>query len=553
MLKHLTIQNYALIDQLNIDLSNGLTIITGETGAGKSILLGAVSLMLGQRADVQALQDKTKKCVVEGSFDIKDYQLKNFFDTNELDYETTTTIRREINPEGKSRAFVNDTPVNLSVLKDLVSKLIDVHSQHETLTLNNSDFQLSIVDAYAGNEKLLTGYKAKYKEYKSIQQKLSELTEQENQSKKDLDYFQFQYNELDSAKLGSISQEKMEQELETLNNAESIKQGLSKAYASLNEGEVNLLSSLNEVRKIISDMARFNDSIKALNERLNSSYIELKDIAGEIENCESIITHDPGRIEELTGSLDEVYRLQQKHQVKTVEELVRIKNELSAKLSAISSLEEQISKLEKDLGKIRKEILQAAKTLSVKREEVIPKIEKEIKKMLADLGMPNAQLKINNRKLNDDEVGSDGLDKINFLFSANKGGDLRELNKVASGGELSRLMLSLKSLIAQLTALPVIIFDEIDTGVSGDIADKMGIIMQKMAGSIQVITITHLPQIASKGKNHLFVHKEEETNKTYTRIRSLNKEERIQEIAKMLSKNNPTPAAIKNAKELLNA
>ena len=551
MLKHLSIQNYALIDQLEIELSNGLTIITGETGAGKSILLGAMSLLLGQRADVQTLQDRSKKCMVEGLFDIKNYQLKPFFKSNELDYEDSTIIRREVSPEGKSRAFINDTPVNLSVLKELVSTLIDIHSQHETLTLNNSEFQLSIVDAYARNEKALSEYKTKYKEYRSIQQQLNELTEKEAQSKKDLDYFQFQFNELDSAKLESLSQEKMEQELETLNNAESIKQNLSGAYASLSEGEINLLSSLNEVKKILGDMAKFNSAIKELNDRLNSSYIELKDIACEIENCENNITYDPKRIDELSGNLDEIYRLQQKHNVKTIEELLNIKNDLSAKLSAISSLDNQIDKLKKELAAIKKEILRLAKALSQEREEAIPKIEKELKKMLADLGMPNAHLKINNEKLQEEEVGSDGLDKINFLFSANKGADPRELSKVASGGELSRLMLSLKSLIAQLTALPVIIFDEIDTGVSGDIADKMGSIMQKMAGSMQVITITHLPQIACKGKDHLFVYKEDKANKTYTRIKSLNKEERIQEIAKMLSKNNPTPAAIKNAKELL--
>lgn len=553
MLKHLAVQNYALIDQLEIDFSNGLTIITGETGAGKSILLGAVSLLLGQRSDAQALQDKSKKCVVEGLFDIKDYQLKNFFDNNELDYENETTIRREVNPEGKSRAFINDTPVNLSVLKELVSNLIDVHSQHETLTLNDSAFQLSIVDAYAGNEKGLAEYRLKFKEYKAIQQKLNELIEKETQSGKDLDYFQFQFTELESAKLESVSQEKMEEELETLNNAESIKQNLSKAYSSLNDGEVNLLSSLNEIKQIISGMAKFNGEIKSLNDRLSSSYLELKDIADEIENTESAIVYDPQRIEELSSSLDEIYRLQQKHQVKTIAELIAIKNDLSIKLSAISSLEDEINKLKADLNKAHKDILQKAKGLSEKREKAIPPIEKEIKKMLADLGMPNAQLKINNQKLSEELVANDGLDKINFLFSANKGGDLRELSKVASGGELSRLMLSLKSLIAQLTALPVIIFDEIDTGVSGDVADKMGTIMQKMTETMQVIAITHLPQIASKGKNHLFVHKEDKANKTYTRIKSLNKEERIQEIAKMLSKNNPTPAAIKNAKELLNA
>jgi len=551
MLKQLSVQNYALIDHLEIDFSDGLTIITGETGAGKSVLLGALSLLLGQRADIQALNDKSKKCITEGIFSIKNYSLKDFFYTNELDYEAETTIRREISAEGKSRAFINDTPVNLNVLKELGEKLIDIHSQHETLTLNDSEFQLSVVDAYAQNAKLLGEYQSDYKKYKQIENTLNELIHKETQSKKDLDYYQFQFNELEEANLSSDDQIKLEQELETLTNAEEIKSNLSKAYNAFDGGENNILVSINAVKSIISSIAKYNPAIDEINNRLNSSYIEIKDIAVELENIENEITHDANRIEELNARLDNIYRLQHKHQVKTIDELLKIKDDLSNKLNDISSLEEQITLLNAELTKLKKELLQKAGQLSKNREGVIPKIEKEIKNLLSSLGMPNARLQIINEKTDNNNFNSTGVDKINFLFSANKGSELKKLNKVASGGELSRLMLSLKSLIAKLTALPSVIFDEIDTGVSGDIADKVGSIMQKMSDSMQVITITHLPQIASKGTTHLFVYKEEKNNKTFTRIKKLNKEERVQEIAKMLSTDNPTSAAIKNAKELL--
>jgi len=551
MLKHLSVQNYALIDYLEIDFSEGLTIITGETGAGKSVLLGALSLLLGQRADIQALNDKSKKCITEGTFNIKNYSLKDFFYANELDYDAETTIRREIGAEGKSRAFINDTPVNLNVLKKLGEKLIDIHSQHETLTLNDSEFQLSVVDAYAQNAKLLTEYQGDYKKSRQIENAFAELILKETQSKKDIDYYQFQFNELEEANLNGDDQLKFEQELETLTNAEEIKSNLSKAYNALEGGENNILVSVNAVKSIVASIAKYNPVINEINNRLNSSYIELKDIAAELENVENEIIHDSNRIEELNARLDNIYRLQHKHQVKTIDELLKIKEDLSSKLNDISSLEEQIGLLNTELAKLRKELLQKAGQLSKNREDVIPKIEKEIKNLLNSLGMPNARLQIVNEKAGNENFNSTGIDKINFVFSANKGSELKKLNKVASGGELSRLMLSLKSLIAKLTSLPSVIFDEIDTGVSGDIADKVGSIMQKMSDSMQVITITHLPQIASKGMTHLFVYKEEKNNKTFTRIKKLNKEERVQEIAKMLSTDNPTSAAIKNAQELL--
>jgi DNA repair protein RecN (Recombination protein N) len=549
MLKHLSVQNYALIDKLDTELTDGLTIITGETGAGKSILLGALGLITGSRADTQSLQDKTKKCIIEASFNIKGYSLKDFFKDHELDYEAMTTIRREINPEGKSRAFINDTPVTLNQLKDLGERLVDIHSQHQTLSLNGTDFQLSVVDAFAKHEALLDEYKNDFKAFKSLEKQLQELIEKEAQARKDLDYFQFQFNELEDAGLKADEQAFMEQELETLNNAEEIKSTLSKAASGLNGGESNLLSSLNEIRTLLNSMAKFKPEIAELSARVNSSYIELKDIANEIESIEQEVVYDPKQIELLNDKLDAIYKLQQKHQVKTIEELIRIKDEISNKLLDFSSLESEIEKTKAALDKMNKTLSAKAKTISENRKKVIPKIEKEIASLLSALSMPNAQLQIN--QLLSDTFTSNGTDKINFLFSANKGSDLKELNKVASGGELSRLMLSIKSLVAQLTALPTIIFDEIDTGVSGDVADKVGSIMNTMANKMQVITITHLPQIASKGQSHLFVYKEDKNNKTYSNIRKLSAEERVQEVAKMLSTGNPTAAAISNAKELL--
>lgn len=553
MLKHLNIQNYALIDELDISFSNGLTIITGETGAGKSILLGALGLIIGQRADTSVLQDKTKKCIVEGIFGIKGYKLNDFFKLNEIDHADDTIVRREINPEGKSRAFINDTPVTLNLLKELGERLIDIHSQHETLTLNDSAFQLELVDVYAANEKLLSAYQNEYKQFKEQQQLLNELIARETQSKKDQDYLQFQFNELEEVNLIEGEQITMEQELETLNNAEEIKLNLSKAHFALGGGEQNIVVSLNEVKTIVANMAKYNSSINDLNLRLNSSLIELKDIANELETIEQDVNYDPKRIQQLNSRLDAIYRLQSKHHVNLVEELLEIKENLGKKLADIGSLEVAIEKLKKELSGIEKSLRKQAIELSQKRQTAIPKIEKEIKKMLAELGMPNADLKINRAAVADNEFNSTGIDKINYLFSANKGAELKELHKVASGGELSRLMLSLKSLIAQLTSLPAIIFDEIDTGVSGDIANKVGIIMSKMAEAMQVITITHLPQIASKGTAHMFVYKEEKNKKTFTRIKALDKNERVIEIAKMLSTQNPSDAAIKNAKELLKA
>lgn len=551
MLRHLTISNYALIDTLSIDISEGLSIITGETGAGKSILLGALGLLLGQRADTQALQEKTKKCVVEGEFDIRGYKLKNFFKTSDLDYSDTTTIRREINPEGKSRAFINDTPVTLAVLKELGVRLVDVHSQHETLTLNDSAFQLEVIDAYAGNATLLQQYENEFSEFKKLQALLDELIAQETQAKKDLDYFQFQFDELEQAGLKAGEQAGFESELETLENAETIKSGLSKSAYALDGGEQNLLTSLNEIKNTLNGLARFNPAIAQLSERINASYIELKDICSELESLDDTIIHDPARIEWLQEKLDAIYRLQQKHGVKTVEELIEIHAALSDKINAVGSLEEQIRKTENELKAAEKKIQTTGTALSEKRKAAAPKIEKAIRETLAQLGMSSAILLVELTPAA--RPRETGLDNILFRFSANKGSEPKPLDKVASGGELSRLMLSLKALITKLTALPTILFDEIDTGISGDIAAKAGDIMAAMAKHMQVIVITHLPQVASKGSAHLFVYKQEEGKRTVTRIKALNKEERIQEIAKMLSAGKVSAAAVENARELLKA
>ncbi|HEY6162281.1 MAG TPA: DNA repair protein RecN [Bacteroidia bacterium] len=551
MLKHISVQNYALIDKLEMDLPQGLTIITGETGAGKSILLGALALVLGDRADTQSLQDKTKKCVVECLFDVKEYGLEDIFKKHELDFDINTTIRREINPEGKSRAFVNDTPVTLAVLKELGDRLIDIHSQHETLTLNDSVFQLSVVDAFAGEQKLLSDYRNGFKNYRELRDQLHALLEAEAQSKKDRDYLQFQFNEFEEAKLDSISQEEMERELEMLNNAEAIKAALSKAESAMDNGESGLLQQLNAVKAVIAPYAKFNKEIEQLAERLGSAFIELKDVSTELASVQEEVRYDASRIDTLNETLDGLYRLQQKHRVSTVNELIAIKKGTGEKLENISGLEEQIAKIQEEITALEKILFDRAGKLSKARANAIPGIEKEIGKLLGSLGMPDARLNITHEKL--ETLSANGLDRIVFLFSANKGSAPRELNKVASGGELSRFMLSIKSLIAKLTHLPSVIFDEIDTGVSGAVADKVGSIMENMGKAMQVIAITHLPQIASKGNSHLFVYKEVKAGKTFTRIRVLEKEERVKEIAKMLSTENPTDAAIKNAKELLKA
>lgn len=549
MLRTLSIRNYALIDAVEMEPAKELTIITGETGAGKSILLGALGLLLGDRADSSSLYDKNQKCIIEGTFVIKAYGLEDFFTANDLDYADESVIRREISAEGKSRAFINDTPVNISLLRTIGEKLVDIHSQHETLALAESSFQLAALDAVSGTEELLAEYKDEFRRFKKLEEQLRSLTESEAQSKKELDYAKFQFGELDAAQLKAGEQEALESELETLEHAETIKSGLSRSAFALDGSESNLLVSLGEIRSTLVQLAKYNPRIQQLSDRVNSTHIELKDISRELELLDSDIVHDPKRAEMVQERLDLIYSLQKKHSVKTVAELIILRDELDKKIADIGSLEDQLTEAGKALEASRKKLLDLAAKLTKKRSAAAPKLSKEVKATLTQLGMPNAELVVELETLA--EPRDSGMDKATFLFSANKGNAPQPLHKVASGGELSRLMLSLKALLAKHTALPTIIFDEIDTGISGDIAAKTGAILEQMGEHLQVITITHLPQVASRGKAHLFVYKEEKSNRTVTRIRALTKDERVREIAKMLSAGTPGDAALKNAKELL--
>ncbi len=540
MLNRLDIQNYVLIDSLEVKFNKGLTVITGETGAGKSILLGALGLILGNRADLQVLLNKQKKCIVEGEFRISEYNLKDFFYNNELDYEAITTIRREITPEGKSRAFINDTPVNLNILKEIGARLVDIHSQHETLTLNNSSFQLSVVDAFAENAKELSKYKTNYNDFVKIKARLNELSEQEKKAKSDVDYFQFQFNELESASLKSGEKEELELELQTLNNAEEIKSGLNRATEMIVSGESNILQQVNYISSTLNSISKFNSKISELTARIHANYVELKDIASELESVQDEINFNPERIEVINDRLNIIYKLEQKHRVNSVEDLLKIENELSEKLNGFQTLDDDIKKLTIESEKVKNEILNRAGSISATRKQASLKIEKEIKKMLSEVGMPNAVLKIEITKLENNSFNSTGIDIVNYLFSANKGIIYQELNRVASGGELSRLMLCIKSIIARLTSLPTIIFDEIDTGVSGETAFKVGSIIKKISDEHQVIAITHLPQMASKGDSHYLVYKETGRNSTSTQVKELLPNERVNEIAKMLSGEKPS-------------
>ncbi|OCX50711.1 DNA repair protein RecN [Mucilaginibacter sp. PPCGB 2223] len=549
MLKKLSISNYALIDNLEIGFADGLNILTGETGAGKSIILGALSLILGQRAESRYFFNQQKKCVIEGTFLIGEFHIKAFFEENDLDYENETVLRREISADGKSRAFVNDTPVNLNVLKQLGEMLIDIHSQHATLEINDAGFQLLVVDSVAKHNDLLLQYRIGHKVYKQLQSKLQLLIGQSDKAKAELDYQQFQFDELEKANLTADEQPALELELATLNNAEEIKRNLLGAYHLMNEGEISALLQLKEAGHHLSSLEKFNPAIGELHQRLNSSIIELKDIAAEIDDLEQRTNIDEERAAEINNRLNLIYTLQKKHRVNTNDELLAIQDELSEKIQQALFGDEEIAAMQKQIGIEKDKLRQLAAELSKQRAAAIPSIEKQVQVSLAGMGMEHAILKIENTIAGD--FDQNGIDHIRFLFSANKGHTLAEMSKVASGGELSRLMLAIKSLIASYTALPTIIFDEIDTGVSGEVANKVGQVMEQLSQNLQVITITHLPQIASKGQSHYFVYKDNETATTYTRIKQLNENERILEIAKMLSGDNPGESALQNARELL--
>lgn len=550
MLKQLTINNYALIDNLQISFNGGLNILTGETGAGKSIILGALSLILGQRAESRYFFNQQKKCVIEGQFSISGFHLKSFFEEHDLDYEGETILRREISADGKSRAFINDTPVNLTILKQLGEKLIDIHSQHATAEINDTEFQLLVVDSVAKHGPLLTDYQTRYRAYKKNAAKLQQLIADSDKAKADLDYYQFQFDELENAKLQADEQEGLEHELDTLNNAEEIKRNLLGANYLLQDGEAAALTQLKEAAQQFGSIERYNTIIGELKERLNSVMIELKDITAEADQLEQRTHTDDARAEEVNQRLSLIYNLQKKHRVNTNAELLQIQDELSEKVQQALFGDEAIEALQNEIALQKHELEQLAAQLSANRKAAVPEIEAEVLNTLAEMGMANSLLKVQHQSLS--ELTATGTDQIKFMFTANKGHALAEMSKVASGGELSRLMLSIKSLIARNTALPTIIFDEIDTGVSGEVANKVGQIMEQLAANLQVITITHLPQIASKGDSHYFVYKDDESEVTKTRIRQLTNDERITEIAKMLSGDKPGESALQNARELLN-
>lgn len=550
MLKELKIQNFTLINITHIEFKNTFVVITGETGAGKSILLDALALALGEKADTSALFDKSKKSIIEAVFDISKLNLKEFFETNELDYQTETILRREITPDGKSRAFINDTPVNLSTLKSLGQFLIDIHSQHQNLIINSAQFRYNFVDTLAGclNDRLL--FSQLYRQFQKLKKELNDLILQQQTAQKEIDYYNFILKELEEAHIKEGELQELESELQQLQNAELIIQQLSESIGLLKEGEPNVLQLLNQIKNNLQSISKFNTSYDELSQRIQSTLTELKDIASESEKLLSHIEINPERIELLNDRLNTINKLLKKHNVKTDSELLKIQEETQHKLEQYQNIDDIIEEKNKQLQSLEKELQTKAEALSKKRNAIKPKIETECAEILKDLAMPNAQFIVNIENTNN-QLNEFGKDEIKFLFSANKGIPPSEIQKTASGGEISRLMLAIKSMMAKKFQLPTIIFDEIDTGVSGLVAAKMGNIMKKMSEHMQVIVITHLPQIAAKGQQHYFVNKEEHLHKTISKITELTKDERVLEIAKMLSNDTLTEAAIQNAKELL--
>ena len=549
MLTRLRIQNYALIRELDVDLRPGFSIITGETGAGKSILLGALSLILGQRADSSVLKDKLVKCVVEAVFRVDGLGLEELFSLNDIDYDHFAIFRREINPAGKSRAFINDSPVMLKTMQDIGIHLIDIHSQNQNLELNSQLFQMMVVDICAGNQGLLSTYKNNYKDYRKIISDLNEAESLAEKSRADLDYFQFQFDQLHNAALSDNEQVLLEKELELLTHAEEIKSGLSNVSELLNGENISALIQLKTSIGLITKLNSFLPDAAGLSQRLESLYLDLKDIAQDAASITEKVEYDPERISFINERLDLIYSLQQKHHVKTVDELIALRNSLEAKIIAVSSNEEEILHLKKLMEQKKKEVEDLAVLLSAQRKIVAKDIESRVIRQLLLLGMPNSKFKVDISPLL--VAGSNGMDVVSFLFTANKNGVLCEISKVASGGEMSRVMLAIKALISKSKALPTIIFDEIDAGVSGEIAERMGIILKEISADMQVINITHLPQIAAKGDHHYLVYKQDSESETTTHLKLLSKPERIEELAKMLSGENITAAAILNAEELL--
>ena len=550
MLKSLFIQNFVLIDSLDIQFEKGFSVITGETGAGKSIILGALSLVLGQRADGKSIKKDADKCVIEAVFDIRQYSLEPFFLSNDLEYDAESCIlRRELYASGKSRAFVNDSPVSLAMMKELGTKLIDIHSQHQNLLLGDNRFQLRVVDVMAENEILLILYRKEYSRYQALKKELKELKEKAAQTKQEEDYIRFQLDQLEEAHLSAGEQEELEQEQETLSHAEEIKGTLYKVSQLLDGEEMGGVQLIKEAYSAADSLERYFPRAKEIGERLRTAYIDLNDLVSEIEMLKDDVEFNPERLDFVNERLNTIYSLQQKHHLNTVDELLQLQAQYEQQLNDINSFDEQIADLQRQLDASYRELLQQAAVLSGQRKIASEALAKQLVQMVMPLGMPNVRFHVDITPR--EEPDSDGMDEVCFLFSANKSGELQPVAQTASGGEISRLMLCIKAMIAGFTALPTIIFDEVDTGVSGDIADKMGNIMHDLGTKMQVFAITHLPQIAAKGQAHYFVYKTDVDDRTVTRIKRLDDDERVREVARMLSGASLTEASLANAKDLL--
>ncbi len=552
MLKSLNIRNYALIDQLDITFENGFSVITGETGAGKSILLGAIGLLLGQRADLKMIKAGEQRCTIEAHFDLSNYNFADYFATHELDFDgTECIIRRELTASGKSRAFINDTPTSLNELKELGEQLIDIHSQHQNLLLNKENFQTQVLDAVAQDRKQLDEYCLLFKDYQQAQAAYEQARLQAEKDRGEQDYMAYQYAQLEEAHLTEGEEEELEQELSTLEHAEDIKSTLFQTHSLLENDEAGIVSQLRDAQRQLSNIAHVYAPAQELSERLESCYIEVRDIADELSDAVERIDYDPERLALVNDRITLLHNLKQKFHVEDTQQLIALREDLSKRLSLIENSDEQLQQMQQRIAAVEAQLRQSAEVLSQKRKEAARKVEKEMCQRLVPLGMPNVQFQVDIKSGN--PFSSNGCDKVTFLFTANKNTPLQPISQVASGGEIARLMLSLKAMISGVVKLPTIIFDEIDTGVSGHIAEKMAEIMQEMGGTNrrQVISITHLPQIAAKGSQHYRVFKTDDTEGTTSHIVRLSNEERIEELARMLSGSTLTQAAIDNAKALL--
>lgn len=550
MLKQLSIQNYAIIDSIDIKFPNGMNVVTGETGAGKSIIMGALGLILGERADSAALVNKEKKCIVEGIFKTENKNdVKAFLKNNELDGEEELVVRREIAVNGKSRAFINDTPVNLDQLRELSNLLVDLHQQFDALQLGENDFQRQVIDSLAGHPAMLNEFKGIYYQWKVLQKQLDVLKGQKQQFEKEADYNRFQYNELEEASFRENELEEIDAELKLLNNAEEIKSALSKVYFELKESESPLVQQLKVLLNQLHAYSAYHPKLPGLIERFQSAHLELQDLTGDLASISSDVNYDPKKIEQLNERLSLGYKLLKKHGVKTTGELLAIQKQFEEKLQAVLNIDESIQQKEKEVLETKQTLNAVADKISVERKKQVKPLEEKVNKLLLQVGMPNAKLKVDIR--DEEELNSFGKNSIEFLFDANRSKQFLPVRKVASGGELSRLMLCIKSLVAQKLDMPTLIFDEIDSGISGEAARQVGIIMKELAANRQVICITHQPQIAGKANAHFFVYKEIVKNEVKTNIRLLNKDERITAIARMLSGEKPTNAAMENAREMV--